>query len=163
MGELDEYSLHGDCAVTRGLKWVGSVWVNVDTDQQRQAQYQRLVSWQPESRGPRSAHTNLHQDLWWCQIVPLSVVNLSLPHGFSPQSGFLLSLFIFSGLVKNIYLWQVFYMLKVCVFPHFVYIVYSLSHSRVCSLSTGFFVYLFIYSLVCLFIFCLKCIYSWDC
>ncbi|XP_062397534.1 transmembrane prolyl 4-hydroxylase [Sardina pilchardus] len=63
MGELDEYSLHGDCAVTRGSKWVGSVWVNVDPDQQRQAHYQRLVSWQPESTPPRSTHTDLHQDL----------------------------------------------------------------------------------------------------
>ena len=69
MGELDEYSLHGGCPVTRGVKWVAKSWVNVDPDQQRQARYQRLVT----HREPREAdreeqshpyrHSNLHQDL----------------------------------------------------------------------------------------------------
>ncbi|KAK7128518.1 hypothetical protein R3I94_016933 [Phoxinus phoxinus] len=63
VGELDEFSLHGDCSVTRGLKWTGSVWVNVDPDQQRQERYQRLVSWHPEEQGKRPEHGDLHQDL----------------------------------------------------------------------------------------------------
>lgn len=65
MGELDEFSLHGDCVVTRGPKWTGSVWVNLDPDQQRQAHYQRLVSRQPDSQTLHSRHSNhVHQDLW---------------------------------------------------------------------------------------------------
>ncbi|XP_063065210.1 transmembrane prolyl 4-hydroxylase [Engraulis encrasicolus] len=64
MGELDEFSLHGDCVVTRGPKWTGSVWVNLDPDQQRQAHYQRLVSRQPDSQTLHSRHSNhVHQDL----------------------------------------------------------------------------------------------------
>uniref|UniRef100_A0AAY4CMX9 Fe2OG dioxygenase domain-containing protein n=1 Tax=Denticeps clupeoides TaxID=299321 RepID=A0AAY4CMX9_9TELE len=63
MGELDEFSLHGDCVVTRGIKWVASVWVNIDPDQQRQARYQRLVSRQPEYEDQEVAHSDFHQDL----------------------------------------------------------------------------------------------------
>lgn len=63
VGELDEFSLHGDCSVTRGFKWTGSVWVNIDPDQQRQERYQRLVSWHPEEQSKRPEHGDLHQDL----------------------------------------------------------------------------------------------------
>lgn len=65
MGELDEYSLHGDCQVGHGSKWIATFWVNVDPDQQRQTHYQRLVAWQPENpdQSSRSSHSNLHQDL----------------------------------------------------------------------------------------------------
>ncbi|XP_077424496.1 transmembrane prolyl 4-hydroxylase-like [Vanacampus margaritifer] len=69
MGELDEYSLHGDCPVKRGLKWVANSWVNVDPDYQQQARYQRLVaerhradSGMEEQPQPLS-HFDLHQDL----------------------------------------------------------------------------------------------------
>ncbi|XP_041801707.1 transmembrane prolyl 4-hydroxylase-like isoform X2 [Chelmon rostratus] len=69
MGELDEYSLHGDCPVRRGVKWVANSWVNVDPDHQQQARYQRLVaqrhrvkSGMEEHYQPLS-HSNLHQDL----------------------------------------------------------------------------------------------------
>ncbi|XP_066527809.1 transmembrane prolyl 4-hydroxylase [Hoplias malabaricus] len=64
VGELDEFSLHGDCMVTRGSKWIGSVWINVDPDQERQERYQRLVSGQHfrlEEKG--TEHNELHQDL----------------------------------------------------------------------------------------------------
>ncbi|KAL1021614.1 hypothetical protein UPYG_G00015560 [Umbra pygmaea] len=69
MGELDEYSLHGDCPVTRGVKWVANSWVNVDPDYQRQARYQRLVTHRQEDESgkdePESPilHSTLHQDL----------------------------------------------------------------------------------------------------
>ncbi|CAB1336050.1 unnamed protein product [Coregonus sp. 'balchen'] len=69
MGELDEYSLHGDCPVTRGVKWVANSWVNVDPDHQRQARYQRLVTHRQEGETGREErdtplpHSNLHQDL----------------------------------------------------------------------------------------------------
>ncbi|XP_051518847.1 transmembrane prolyl 4-hydroxylase isoform X1 [Myxocyprinus asiaticus] len=63
VGELDEFSLHGDCLVTRGFKWTGIVWVNIDPDQQRQERYQRLVSWHPEEQSKRAEHSDLHQDL----------------------------------------------------------------------------------------------------
>ncbi|KAJ8016336.1 hypothetical protein DPEC_G00006130 [Dallia pectoralis] len=69
MGELDEYSLHGDCPVTRGVKWVANSWVNVDPDHHRQARYQRLVSHRQggesskEELEPRSRHNDIHQDL----------------------------------------------------------------------------------------------------
>uniref|UniRef100_A0A4W5LN88 Prolyl 4-hydroxylase, transmembrane a n=1 Tax=Hucho hucho TaxID=62062 RepID=A0A4W5LN88_9TELE len=69
MGELDEYSLHGDCPVTRGVKWVANSWVNVDPDHQRQARYQRLVTHRQEGEPGREEretplhHSNLHQDL----------------------------------------------------------------------------------------------------
>ncbi|XP_077573662.1 transmembrane prolyl 4-hydroxylase-like [Stigmatopora nigra] len=69
MGELDEYSLHGDCPVKRGLKWVANSWVNVDPDFQQQARFQRLLT---ERHGAKSgmgehsvpfSHFDLHQDL----------------------------------------------------------------------------------------------------
>ncbi|KAI4896506.1 hypothetical protein NFI96_029532 [Prochilodus magdalenae] len=64
VGELDEFSLHGDCMVTRGSKWIGSIWINVDPDQQRQERYQRLVSGQPlRSEEHGTEHSDLHQDL----------------------------------------------------------------------------------------------------
>ncbi|XP_036448095.1 transmembrane prolyl 4-hydroxylase isoform X2 [Colossoma macropomum] len=64
VGELDEFSLHGDCMVTRGSKWIGSIWINVDPDQQRQERYQRLVSGQPlRSEEHGTEHNDLHQDL----------------------------------------------------------------------------------------------------
>ncbi|XP_052337792.1 transmembrane prolyl 4-hydroxylase-like isoform X2 [Oncorhynchus keta] len=69
MGEVDEYSLHGDCPVTRGVKWVANSWVNVDPDHQRQARYQRLVTHRQEGepgreeREPPPPHSNHHQDL----------------------------------------------------------------------------------------------------
>ncbi|KAM9855415.1 transmembrane prolyl 4-hydroxylase-like [Aulostomus maculatus] len=69
MGELDEYSLHGDCPVKRGLKWVANSWVNVDPDHQQQARYQRLVAQRYRAKSgveehyqPLS-HSDLHQDL----------------------------------------------------------------------------------------------------
>uniref|UniRef100_A0A8C0YLA7 Prolyl 4-hydroxylase, transmembrane a n=2 Tax=Cyprinus carpio TaxID=7962 RepID=A0A8C0YLA7_CYPCA len=61
--ELDEFSLHGDCLVTRGFKWTGSVWVNIDPDQRRQEHYQRLVSWHPDGQSKKPEHGDLHQDL----------------------------------------------------------------------------------------------------
>ena len=65
VGELDEFSLHGDCMATRGSKWIGSIWINVDPDRQRQERYQRLVSGQPlRSEEHGTEHNDLHQDLW---------------------------------------------------------------------------------------------------
>ncbi|XP_030634297.1 transmembrane prolyl 4-hydroxylase [Chanos chanos] len=76
VGDLDEYSLHGGCVVTRGTKWIANNWINVDPDYQRQARYQQLVSqqqqqhpetenqnpnWEPEPK-PES-QTDNHQDL----------------------------------------------------------------------------------------------------
>uniref|UniRef100_H3CKW0 Prolyl 4-hydroxylase, transmembrane a n=1 Tax=Tetraodon nigroviridis TaxID=99883 RepID=H3CKW0_TETNG len=69
MGELDEYSLHGDCPVKRGLKWVAHSWVNVDPDPQQQARYQRLVAQRHHAKAGMEehsqplSHSNLHQDL----------------------------------------------------------------------------------------------------
>lgn len=69
MGELDEYSLHGDCPVKRGLKWVASSWVNVDPDHLQQAKYQRLVAQRHQAKSSLEdyyqplSHNNLHQDL----------------------------------------------------------------------------------------------------
>lgn len=69
MGELDEYSLHGSCPVTRGEKWVAKSWVNVDPDHRRQARYQRLVTHRQgretdrEERSSPRPHSDLHQDL----------------------------------------------------------------------------------------------------
>ncbi|XP_034028462.1 transmembrane prolyl 4-hydroxylase-like isoform X2 [Thalassophryne amazonica] len=69
MGELDEYSLHGDCPVRRGVKWVANSWVNVDPDHQQQARYQRLVSQRHqvnsgvEDHYQPLSHSDLHQDL----------------------------------------------------------------------------------------------------
>lgn len=69
MGELDEYSLHGDCPVRRGVKWVANSWVNVDPDHQQQARYQRLVAQRHHAKSGMEehyqplAHSDLHQDL----------------------------------------------------------------------------------------------------
>lgn len=69
MGELDEYSLRGDCPVKRGLKWVASSWVNVDPDHFQQARYQRLVAQRHQAKSGLEeyyqplSHNNLHQDL----------------------------------------------------------------------------------------------------
>ncbi|XP_037100404.1 transmembrane prolyl 4-hydroxylase-like [Syngnathus acus] len=69
MGELDEYSLHGDCPVKRGLKWVANSWVNVDPDYQQQARYQRLVAENHRAKSGMTEHSkpishfDLHQDL----------------------------------------------------------------------------------------------------
>uniref|UniRef100_A0A3Q3WQ22 Fe2OG dioxygenase domain-containing protein n=1 Tax=Mola mola TaxID=94237 RepID=A0A3Q3WQ22_MOLML len=69
MGELDEYSLHGDCPVRHGVKWVAYSWVNVDPDHQQQARYQRLVAQRHQSKSGMEehyqplSHSNLHQDL----------------------------------------------------------------------------------------------------
>ncbi|KAM7411782.1 hypothetical protein PAMA_021653 [Pampus argenteus] len=69
MGELDEYSLHGDCPVKRGVKWVANSWVNVDPDHQKQARYQRLVAQRHQAKSGMEehyqplSHSDLHQDL----------------------------------------------------------------------------------------------------
>ncbi|KAM9350982.1 transmembrane prolyl 4-hydroxylase-like [Symphorus nematophorus] len=69
MGELDEYSLHGDCPVRRGVKWVANSWVNVDPDHQQQARYQRLVAQRHRAKSGMEehyqplSHSDLHQDL----------------------------------------------------------------------------------------------------
>ncbi|XP_051281684.1 transmembrane prolyl 4-hydroxylase-like [Dicentrarchus labrax] len=69
MGELDEYSLHGDCPVRRGVKWVANSWVNVDPDHQQQARYQRLVAQRHQAKSGTEehyqalSHSDLHQDL----------------------------------------------------------------------------------------------------
>ncbi|XP_028439449.1 transmembrane prolyl 4-hydroxylase [Perca flavescens] len=69
MGELDEYSLHGDCPVRRGVKWMANSWVNVDPDHQRQAYYQRLVGQRHRAKSGMEehyqplSHSDLHQDL----------------------------------------------------------------------------------------------------
>lgn len=69
MGELDEYSLHGDCPVRRGVKWVANSWVNVDPDSQRQVRYQRLVAQRHQAKPGMEehyqplSHSDLHQDL----------------------------------------------------------------------------------------------------
>lgn len=69
MGELDEYSLHGDCPVKHGVKWVANSWVNVDPDYQQQARYQRLVAQKHRAKSGMEeyyqplSHSDLHQDL----------------------------------------------------------------------------------------------------
>ncbi|XP_026187673.1 transmembrane prolyl 4-hydroxylase-like [Mastacembelus armatus] len=69
MGELDEYSLHGDCPARHGVKWVANSWVNVDPDQQVQARYQRLVAQRHQAKSGMEehyqplSHSDLHQDL----------------------------------------------------------------------------------------------------
>ncbi|KAM4571594.1 transmembrane prolyl 4-hydroxylase-like [Fundulus diaphanus] len=69
MGELDEYSLHGDCPVRRGVKWVANSWVNVDPDHQQQARYQRLVAQRHQAKSAMDdhyqslSHSDLHLDL----------------------------------------------------------------------------------------------------
>uniref|UniRef100_A0A8C8SXH2 Transmembrane prolyl 4-hydroxylase n=1 Tax=Pelusios castaneus TaxID=367368 RepID=A0A8C8SXH2_9SAUR len=39
VGDLDEYSLHGGCLVTRGTKWIANNWINVDPNKRRQLQF----------------------------------------------------------------------------------------------------------------------------
>ncbi|KAL6119047.1 p4htm [Pungitius sinensis] len=67
MGELDEYSLHGDCPVSRGLKWTANSWVNVDPDHRQQTRYQRLAAQRHraavEEHYQPLPHSDLHQDL----------------------------------------------------------------------------------------------------
>lgn len=69
MGELDEYSLHGECPVRRGVKWTANSWVNVDPDHQQQARYQRLVAKRQRAKSGMEehyqplSHSDLHQDL----------------------------------------------------------------------------------------------------
>ncbi|KAG7472287.1 hypothetical protein MATL_G00107350 [Megalops atlanticus] len=68
VGELDEYSLHGDCILPRGTKWVANNWINIDPDYQRQARYQKLVAQRQQDEaqsGERNSdeHSDLHQDL----------------------------------------------------------------------------------------------------
>lgn len=67
MGELDEYSLHGDCPVRRGVKWVANSWINVDPDYQQQARYQRVVAQRHQAKSGMDyqslSHSDLHQDL----------------------------------------------------------------------------------------------------
>ncbi|XP_053280236.1 transmembrane prolyl 4-hydroxylase [Pleuronectes platessa] len=69
MGDLDEYSLHGDCPVRRGVKWVANSWVNVDPDHQLQVRYQRLVAQRHKAKSTLEeayqplSHSDLHQDL----------------------------------------------------------------------------------------------------
>ncbi|KAJ8370789.1 hypothetical protein SKAU_G00108170 [Synaphobranchus kaupii] len=68
VGELDEYSLHGDCVLAHGTKWVANNWINIDPDHQRQARYQKLVAPQQDDEGDSGVgipeqHRDLHQDL----------------------------------------------------------------------------------------------------
>ncbi|XP_018594572.2 transmembrane prolyl 4-hydroxylase isoform X1 [Scleropages formosus] len=68
VGELDEYSLHGGCVVTRGTKWIANNWINVDPDYERQVRYQQLVSQAHSTASERSKpnadpHGDAHQDL----------------------------------------------------------------------------------------------------
>lgn len=67
MGELDEYSLHGDCPVRRGVKWVANSWINVNPDYQQQARYQRVVAQRHQAKSGMDyqslSHSDLHQDL----------------------------------------------------------------------------------------------------
>ncbi|XP_037540754.1 transmembrane prolyl 4-hydroxylase [Nematolebias whitei] len=69
MGELDEYSLQGDCPIRRGVKWVANSWVNVDPDHQQQARYQRLVAQRHQTKSGMEdqyyplSHSDLHLDL----------------------------------------------------------------------------------------------------
>ncbi|XP_030062776.1 transmembrane prolyl 4-hydroxylase [Microcaecilia unicolor] len=44
VGELDEYSLHGGCLVTKGVKWIANNWINVDPIKQRQIQFQQVMA-----------------------------------------------------------------------------------------------------------------------
>ncbi|KAG5838530.1 hypothetical protein ANANG_G00224630 [Anguilla anguilla] len=60
VGELDEYSLHGDCVLAHGTKWVANNWINIDPDYQRQARYQKLVA--PQQDDERDSTEGL---LFW--------------------------------------------------------------------------------------------------
>lgn len=44
MGEVDDYSLHGGCLVTRGTKWIANNWINVDPSRARQALFQQEMA-----------------------------------------------------------------------------------------------------------------------
>ncbi|XP_039403830.1 transmembrane prolyl 4-hydroxylase [Mauremys reevesii] len=44
VGDLDEYSLHGGCLVTRGTKWIANNWINVDPNKRRQLQFQQEMA-----------------------------------------------------------------------------------------------------------------------
>lgn len=69
MGELDEYSLRGDCPVRRGAKWLANSWINVDPDHLQQERYQRLVAERHRTTSSMEdhyhplSHSDLHQDL----------------------------------------------------------------------------------------------------
>ncbi|XP_062854207.1 transmembrane prolyl 4-hydroxylase [Trichomycterus rosablanca] len=61
VGEQDEYSLHGSCVITRGVKWIANNWINVDPDYQRQARYQQLIS-QHQQAQQQQAQQHWHQE-----------------------------------------------------------------------------------------------------
>lgn len=69
MGELDEYSLHGECPVKKGVKWLANSWINVDPDHQQQESYQRLVAQKHRTKSGLEeyyqsvSHSDFHQDL----------------------------------------------------------------------------------------------------
>ncbi|XP_053455082.1 transmembrane prolyl 4-hydroxylase isoform X2 [Nycticebus coucang] len=44
VGDVDDYSLHGGCLVTRGTKWIANNWINVDPSQARQALFQQEMA-----------------------------------------------------------------------------------------------------------------------
>ncbi|XP_014440674.1 transmembrane prolyl 4-hydroxylase isoform X1 [Tupaia chinensis] len=44
VGDVDDYSLHGGCLVTRGTKWIANNWINVDPSRARQALYQQEMA-----------------------------------------------------------------------------------------------------------------------
>lgn len=44
VGDLDEYSLHGGCLVTKGTKWIANNWINVDPNKRRQLQFQQEMA-----------------------------------------------------------------------------------------------------------------------
>lgn len=44
VGEVDDYSLHGGCLVTRGTKWIANNWINVDPSRARQALFQQEMA-----------------------------------------------------------------------------------------------------------------------
>ncbi|XP_078517923.1 transmembrane prolyl 4-hydroxylase [Lissotriton helveticus] len=44
VGELDEYSLHGGCLVTQGVKWIANNWINVDPNRLRQIRFQQEMA-----------------------------------------------------------------------------------------------------------------------
>ncbi|XP_066900324.1 transmembrane prolyl 4-hydroxylase isoform X2 [Kogia breviceps] len=44
VGDVDDYSLHGGCLVTRGTKWIANNWINVDPSRARQALFQQEMA-----------------------------------------------------------------------------------------------------------------------
>ncbi|XP_011794702.1 PREDICTED: transmembrane prolyl 4-hydroxylase, partial [Colobus angolensis palliatus] len=44
VGDVDDYSLHGGCLVTRGTKWIANNWINVDPSRERQALFQQEMA-----------------------------------------------------------------------------------------------------------------------